>query len=433
MDNVQQDAPDLYMKQLFFILVMGLAPLVCGYGVSKAADPMAGVPIIDRSFKKLEPKGVRVGKFLLLPSVQSDVEYTNNVFQTNAKKESDKVFVLSPQITGEANFSGNKVSLNVEAEQYLYEKYDSQDRLNYNAEIGINVPLSTTARFDAKIITGQDHNRRLEESGSVIESAEPVQYNRTGFLSELILKPSNIEWRIGAAANQLKYKNTRRLSDNALFVQNDRDRVSYGATVKATYDAGLRFKPAFGISYTQFDFDRRNFVSGAGYGGVNQDRQRFAALAGIEMLPVGKWRGEAKVGVGYEVADDSVLDNQATNLIDIDLTYLYTPLTNFNFEFERFFEDDTNATQGVIQTRLAASVVHELTRQWLLSAGISKEWRDFQNGNDDGTLGGFIGANYKINRQFTLGGVIEYLDRESNRNNGDFDETKAMIRLKTAF
>ena len=407
--------------------------MVFGYGLSMAADPMAGVPIIDRNFKKLEPKGVHVGKFLLYPSLQSDVQYTNNVLQTNAQKESDKIFVLTPEVTGSADFGAHTISIDARGEQYLYEQYDSQNRLNYNAELGANMAISTAARLDVKLIAAQDHNRRLEESNAVIEPADPVQYNRTGFLTELILKPSNMEWRLGAAVNQLQYKNTRRLSDNALLVQNDRDRLSYGATVDVTFDAGLRFKPALGISYTQFDFDRRNFVNGAGYSGVNQNRQRYAALAGIEMVPVGKWRGQAKIGVGYEVAKDKALDNQATNLVDIDLTYLYTPLTNFNFEFERFFEDDTNATQGVIQTRLAASVLHELTRQWLLSAGISQEWRDFQNGNNDKTLGGFVGAEYKINRKFSLGGAIEYTDRESNRDNGDFDETKAMIRLKTHF
>jgi hypothetical protein len=421
------------MKKPILILLMACVPLVFGYGLSMAADPMAGVPVIDRNFKKFEPKGVRVGKFMVLPNLTTAVEYTDNVLQTNAQKDSDRVAIISPEFKAEGDFGPHVVSFEGRADQFLYDEYDSQDRLNYDVQGAINLSLSSVARFDAKIVAQQNHNRRLEEAGSIIDASEPVQYNRIGFLTDLILKPSKYEWRIGTAISQLTYQNTRRISDNSLIVQNDRDRMSYGGSVNVTYDAGLRFKPAFGVSYTWFDFDRRDFIDGSGFTGVVQDRQRFAMLGGIELVPTGKWRGQAKVGLGYEVAKDDVLDNQITNLVEIDLTYLYTPLTNFNFEFERFFDDDTNATRGSIQTRLAASVVHELTRQWMLSAGLSYEWRDFQNDSNDTTLSGFVGADYKINRKFTLGGAIEYIDRESNRRNGDFDETKAMIRLKSAF
>jgi hypothetical protein len=421
------------MKHVLTGIFCAITALFLGCGVSAASDPLAGVPVAARSFPKLEPIGLRVGQFMIYPSLEKEVGYTSNVFQTTDNEKSDRILTLTPSIEATASFGKHNLSASVKADRVMYAQEDDQDYTDYSAVIQNSYNFSNATQLDVGGLIQRNNARRLDSIGGDVVGAEPIRSDTKGVFAKMIMKPARFQWELGLNYADTSYKDVRALSNDQLLVQRDRDRSTISANVNVTYDSQRRFKPYFGLTYSKIDYDRRNFVDGIGFAGVNQDRDRIDILAGVNFEPTGKWRGSAKLGYGYERTDDNGLDNQGDTLVDIDLTYLYTPLTNFNFGFERFFSDDTSAVQGSIETRLSASVIHELTRQWILTAGVQYTRRDFQDGNEDDTLSTVVGAEYKLNRHFRLGGEIQHIDRESNRVNGDFEETKALIRLKSAF
>jgi uncharacterized protein (PEP-CTERM system associated) len=144
-------------------------------------------------------------------------------------------------------------------------------------------------------------------------------------------------------------------------------------------------------------------------------------------------RGNARVGYGIYNPDDNALDRQNSTVVDIDLAYLYSPLTNFYFSAERFFTTNTDDIGGTLETRLSAKVIHELTRRWILNASVGFTNRSFSDDGSDQTWLSGAGFTHRINERFSVGGDVKYISRESNQDNGDFDETRAMIRVNTKF
>ena len=363
-------------KYIFAVIIAGFS-LCCGYGLSMAADPMAGIAVIDRSFPKLQPIGFRLGAFTLYPSLEKEVNYTSNVFQTTEDEKADRIYVLRPSVTGVGRFGKHELSFDVKATHMAYANEDEQNYTNYNAAIQNSFHFSKALRIDVGGILSRNHARRLESIGAEVVGAEAIESDVRGLFAKLILEPAQFRWELGVNYAQTSFQDVNERSTNNLVVQRDRDHSSISLDANVIYNAGTRIKPFLGFSYSRTTYDHLNHIDGSGFTGNNQDRDRADILVGVHFAPTGKLRGSAKIGYGYEMAKDDTLDNQGDSLVNIDLTYLYTPLTNFNLGFERFFTDDTSAVQGVVETRLSASVIHELTRQWILSAGTQITRRDF--------------------------------------------------------
>lgn len=419
-------------KYGLFFVITGFALLFWAHAL-RADDPMGAIPVSERSVAGFEPMGLKLGKFMVYPSLDVETVTTSNVFQTSVDEKSDFITIFKPSLLMTGSMGAHDVSVSATGNAARYKTYDRQNYTDYDVVIKDRVALTRAVGVESGVFAKQSSVRRLDSLVGEIVGGDPITSEIKGVFAKMIFKPARFQWDIGVNYADIGYQNVRAIDTNNVLVQDDRDHTSLSMHAEVTYETQARLKPFFGVVYTRNDYDRRDYIAGAGYVGANQNRDRIDVLAGVKLAPLGKWRGAAKIGYGVEKSDDSALDNQGTGLVHIDLTYLYTPLTNFNIGFDRFFSDDTAAAQGVVETRLSASVIHELTRQWVLTAGTQWAKRDFQNGDEDKTLTSTISAEYALSRHFKLGGDIVHIDRESNRDRGDFTETKAMLHLKSSF
>ena len=101
------------MKRFIFILIGGFITFVFGYGLSMASDPMADIPVTAREFDGFKPMGLRVGKFMVFPSVETGIEYTDNVFQTELNKQSDRLYTIKPSLRAQGVFGDHVLDINV--------------------------------------------------------------------------------------------------------------------------------------------------------------------------------------------------------------------------------------------------------------------------------------------------------------------------------
>lgn len=418
----------------FYLSVFtGILFLLAFCGAAEAADPLATIPVKERAFDSFEPKGLKLGKLTVFPALETKTVWTSNVFQQENAAASDRIFIVRPVISALLPLGDHRFDFTFEAERQIYAEYDSQTRTDYTGRAAGRFALSPAVTLETGIEAERHHPGRLDLSAPEIPE-KPVAVDEKGFFTTLILKPSRLHWRLDLAARDIAHDDGTALETGNTVVFRDRDRSVYEAGGEVAYETGRRWKPFIGFSFSRAVFDRRDYIDGSGFSGPLQDRNRYAVNAGLDLSPAGKLRGRLAVGYGYENPDDETLDEGSTGLVDIDLTYLYSPLTNFTLNAGRFFANDVNAAQSIIETRLSAGIIHELTRRWILEAGADYRIRDFQNtGEEDDTLTGFLGAGFKINDRFRLGGEIRHITRNSNRPGGGFDETRALIRLRSAF
>jgi hypothetical protein len=428
------------MKKWRLLCVWGVS-LVAGAGHAQMAlanDPMGQIPVLDRRFSDFSPAGFQLGLFNVLPSLDTSISHTTNALQANSNEQSDRVLTATGAINALADTGRSKIQLNGEVQQIEYQELSDLNRLNFNAGVGVDYDLSGVAGLRFEATADRSHETRFENP---VEQSlfEPIQIDSYGFLSELILRPAQTQWIFSAQYQDIAYEDTNLIGPNTVSVQKDRDRSVYSGGVRVSYERfGDKYKqrlvPFFGFNLAKSSYKRGRFEVGTGdFTGVKQDSTTYNAVAGIDIKPTGKLSGVASVGYSSDKPDAASLESQDDFTVNIDLAYLYSPLTNFTFSVDRFFSGNTGDSSVALQTQLSGRVIHELTRQWIFNAGVDYLTTDYANDLSDSTWTGLAGFDYRINRNFVVGGDVRYISRESDRANGDYDETRAMIRLKSSF
>jgi hypothetical protein len=425
------------MKFIVLISVIFFT-LICGFSLAQANDPLASVPVLQRQFKDFTPKGFKLGLYDVKPRFSTAIDYTSNVLKSSSNVQSERLLRNKGDLTISRNFNGATVTLHGGAEYIKYQKTDDFDQINFSGFAGLSYIFSPVLTGDFQGYTSRTHQTRYE-NGTLISAFDPIKVDEYGFISQFAYRPGRIGWDFNLGLRDISYQDTELVETGAPVIQSDRDRTDYSAGFDIRYEGLSRgndsgFTPFMGFNVTRSDYDNRQYDTAAmTFTGTEQSNTTYDATIGSDIKTGSKLRGVARIGYGLYDPDSNNLDAQTTGIANIDLTYLYTPLTNLMFNVGRFFTNDSNAGSGIIQTQLDAQIVHELTRRWIINTGVGYMERSFSSDIEEQTWSGTVGFTHRIDENLSLDGDIKYISRESNQQNGDYDETRAMIRLNTKF
>jgi len=403
-----------------------------------ASDPMGELPVMERVFEEFQPKGLKLGQFNVMPSVNVGVSYTSNTTRAADNEISERIYSQRAGLTANTAVGDYDLTMTGFLDRQDYQKSDDFDRIDAMGYIGLiyNFDPATEILLEGSAVKT---SQTRYDTGTINALYEPIDTRQYETKAQVKYKPGTIRWTAEAGYTRNLFDDTNFLSDGARLVQRDRDNAVYRVGVDAAFErlssrAAGGITPFLGFQLQRTRFDRRDFVdTDNDFTGADQSNWRYDATAGIQFSPTGKIRGSARIGYGIYDPDDSSLDRQNSSILNVNMTYLYSPLTNIIVGAERFFSNNTEDVGGTLETRLSGRVIHELTRQWILNANMAYIDRDFSGDSEDQTFvsgGGFI---YRMNDRFSLLGDIDYISRESNQTDGDYDETRATLRLNTRF
>ncbi|MFX4543539.1 outer membrane beta-barrel protein, partial [Acinetobacter baumannii] len=77
-----------------------------------------------------QPKGIELGKFLLLPDVMVAGGYNSNVYTTTNNAKSDLFTRVVPSFRLQSRFDRHALNLSGEAEKIYFRRYTSDNVLN---------------------------------------------------------------------------------------------------------------------------------------------------------------------------------------------------------------------------------------------------------------------------------------------------------------
>ena len=426
------------MKKFAVFAIVGVLGMGIGHYQSHAYDPVGHQPILERVFKEFSPAGFKLGTFNIFPALDTGIDYTSNTQKTDQNPISESIWRTTGNLTASSSNERYETTFNAKFDNRDYSTTDSFDHTNFAGFAGFKYRFSPVVEGRIE----SDYQRVFQtryETGTINAAYDPIQVDEYGLEAGLKFQPGSIRWDVFGGYRDIDYQNTTITSTGAELVQDDRDQQIYNAGVKLALqkfsrgaDAG--YTPFMGFNYSRTEFERRDFVTATNdFTGADQSNTKYDAHVGIDLKSGGKLRGSARVGYGIFEPDDDSLNRRQNGIINIDMTYLYTPLTNFIFGADRFFTNSTDAVGGTLQTRLSATVIHELTRRWILRGDIAFTNRSFESDGEDQTWQAGLGFTHRLNRRFAVNGDIKYISRESNQANGDYDEARAMLRLKTRF
>jgi len=294
--------------------------------MANANDPLAKIPVLDRSFPGFSPKGFRVGSFLFVPTFDTSINYTTNTTQSSDNEISESIY--NGRIGGQATaeFGRHKAEFNGFIEHLKYQKTDDFDHINFKGTAKTAYQISSAASIAGEATIERRHQTRYDV-GTIDAAFSPIAIDEYGFIASLNLKPKNIRWGLTGEYKRSQHENADLLSGNATIIQSDRDRSSYGLSARASFEqfssqSDIGFTPFLGISVTRNDFDRRNYDGNTGnFTGVDQSNMVYSVNAGIDMKSGGKLQGSVNLGYASNHPDDKTLNKQSSGVVDIDLTF----------------------------------------------------------------------------------------------------------------
>lgn len=211
--------------------------------------------VLERSRPETNAIGYKVGGFTLFPTLDTQLGYTDNVYQTTSNKTDDGFVRLAPRLTARSDWSRHSLQLTGSGDFYRY--VDAKPRNQDGWSIGTVGRLDATG--DLSITAALDTARRYESqfSGAAlvnVRSVTPYQQSQARLMAE----GRFARVRIVGSADYAKYdfQSVRTLS-GFLVSQDNRDREVARGAVQLEYgltpDTGL-----FGqVTYTAPAMTRR--------------------------------------------------------------------------------------------------------------------------------------------------------------------------------
>lgn len=379
------------------------------------------------------PQGLKFGTLTAYPELYIKSTYSNNVYASSTNKKTDISTTLTPSIDLSSDWNSHALRAIAQAEIVRYAKEDDLDHTNHLLVTSFQFDVLRNSYVTVDLTHSVSHDNFFDTVAAGRPNA-PIKQTHKSALLEWVTQPNRLLMALGFEVGEKSFENSRFQTTNAPYIQNDRNYSYSRVQARAHYETGGIFNPLAQISFTQKDYDRRNYITGVGYTGQDQDRSELSASVGFDYRYKGLLNGRVLVGYTNEDMDSTGVSDNDVVTFQANGRWHIQPKTFLSYALNRDSHSDYDSNQSLTETETLLRVDHSFTRRLNGSAGISHRWRDFQSGtSDDRLFTGFAGLDYDINRRVQIGTHLEYRSQSSNAAAREFDETLISLRLKTAF
>ena len=362
----------------------------------------------------LTGEGLKVGPVRLHPFLGVAEVYTDNVFKTDTKRQSDFLTAIAPGIQALLPFGGGRhsVLLDYRAGQLLYHKFSGNNALAQDAQghVSLNFPSGLTADFQGGHIEGFDPR------GSEVDTQQPdiTKWEVNSFLSQVAFSGPSAGISLKTSYLDLHYKN------NGQAPRRDRTRLQASLSVSAKVTSAT--SALLGVIVTDYNYDKNNQLDNFGYG----------VFTGFELAQGRPLSGTFNIGytvLNYDraplaQAPSSGLSKgakQATSLyMQGNLHWNPTSRLNFNaFPFRTISQSVVFNTSNFIATGVNIQGSQLLTDRLDLSENFFYENDNFDGSRNDHRFRFRVGPGYRLVKW--LGFRLNYIFEKRSSNEADFD------------
>lgn len=377
---------------------------------------------VEQLADRYQPKGVTFGKFLILPKIEFDQNYNDNIYATENNKKGDFINIVRPEVTirlREPNYSWN-TNLNLESSHYW----------KYTDDNSVQGRLVTDGLYE--------FNRSLEVNGSYIFSAATEE--RGSNEAEQGKEPTKVwmnDGRIGgklrqgrftfgldAGATKYAYDNvptTTGSIDNSY-----RDRVQGIVSGRVSYEIFPGYAAVVAASFNQRDYDRA--TDSAGY---NRDSAGYRVEGGIGVDLAETIRGDFLVGYFSQDYKDKRFKDPAGLAFKASFNWTPSRLTLIVPSLERSVQETTLLNvSSLVRSSASVLVRHEYARNILLTGFAGIYYDDFKGINRDSVLYELRSrVTYAFNENLFVSGELSHRTKDSQLATRSFSQNFIGLRL----
>ena len=407
-----------------------------------ALEPAAVGPlsetVMNRGRPDYDPLGVRLGGFILHPSLSVAGTFDSNVFATPSGEKSDFFVTEIPSLSVGSDWNQHAVSLNLSGAFKQYASLSSEDVNNFTAEASGRYDISNGEYFSGDAIYQLLHEDRSNPN-AVITAKNPIEYKVMGADLVYVHQKARLGFRIDNTLTAYDFNNASTAA-GVTIPENFRDRIEYVVAPRLNYE----IIPGYNAFLRVIGNERQYFSQELGAGPAGQNVRRNShgwevdAGTAIEITRI----TTAEVYVGYlkQYYENPLLKSPSGVGFGANLIWNVTPITTIKGGFSQAVAETTlvNASSS-LETSVQLTAEHELLRNLLLLASVGYVHDDYQQvgpSRSDNTFGADVGARYLINRNWTATLDVNYSQRDSSAGNiptGNYSRVQAIASIKLGF
>ena len=411
-----------------------------------ALEPAAVGPlsetVMNRARPDYDPLGVRVGAFIMHPTLAVAGTYDSNVFATPNTKltpvKSDFYVSELPSLSIGSDWNQHAVALNLSGAFKQYASQTSENVNNGTAEASGRYDISGGEYLSADAIYQLLHEDR-QDPNAAVTAKNPIEYKVMGGDLAYVRQQGRLGFRIDNTLTAYSFNNAT-TSTNAQIPQHFRDRIEYVVAPRFNYE----IIPGYNAFIRVIGNERQYFSQELGAGPAGQNVRRNShgwevdAGTAIEITRI----TTAEVYVGYlkQYYENPLFKSPSGVGFGANLIWNVTPIDTIKGGFSQAVAETTldNASSS-LETSFQLTAEHELLRNLLLLASVGYVHDDYQQvgpSRSDNTFGVDAGARYLINRNWTATLDVNYSQRDSSAGNiatGNYNRVQAIASIKLGF
>lgn len=373
----------------------------------------------DDAFK---PDGIALGNFLLLPKVEVEAAFNDNVYARAHDAKADFITSYKPELALRSRTEQNEFNMLGRFERKEYRKYSGDSVNNAFVQGDGRYDLNETDSLNALVSLDSGHEDRGSPDDAGGDTPSPYQYV-TGSGGSLVA--------FGRLKTSLSGTVVQRSFDDVIAatgpVRNHlRDRVEYEEKARVGYE----FVPGYS-ALVEGATNQRVYDSNTDINGFNRDSHgwRLSSGVGVDISQV--IRGDILVGYFDQSYDDPRLNN--VDGLSVKTMFNWTPsrMTIVVPSLQRSVEETTSTGISALEQTVASLFVrHELRRDIILSGTMSLTSIEYQGSErEDEIYQGMVSGTYLLNKNLYVSGVVDNKRKISSEDASGYNQHKVMLTL----
>ena len=276
----------------------------------KAAVIAAG----DRLAAENAPLGVRAGSFLVIPKVDVEGAYNDNIYATTNNTTSDFITTVRPEVAVKSNWSRHALNAVANVENKLYADKDTENTVNYTAALDGRLDVMRDTSIGGGVAIARNHEDRGDPN-SVGTGVEPTQFNTATARIGAYRGLGRANLRVDSEARNIDYKNgttsTAGVVNNSL-----RDRNEYTQSIRG----GYKFTPSM-EAFVKAVADTRAYDHKGNAVALSRSNHGQTYTTGLNFDLTGKTKGEVFVGMAERNYTENALKDISEPTFGGNVTY----------------------------------------------------------------------------------------------------------------
>jgi hypothetical protein len=378
-----------------------------------------------------KPLGIKLGSFLLFPTLEADETLNDNIYATSAAtgKTASFVQLVKPSLEMRSQWSVHELNLFAKGGFGFYSADASQ---NFQ-DVSVGASGRLDIQRDWNVYAGGSFTHGHEELGTpntVSGTFQPSFFNQTSANVGYYQAFRALSVRLDGRVDNYNYLNNGQGPAQGFILNTDRNRTEFREALRLGYE----FSPGYQV-WTRGGLNQRVYASVPDSFGLNRNSNGWELLGGITVDFGGITSLEAFGGYlqqNYPSGQFSTI-----SAVTFGLTGYWNPLRDLWFKpFVRRTVDDSSLSNAAsyLNTAFGLDVTYDVRPNIRVEGHGDYSIADYSavsvgNSRYDQYYTVRVGVLYQPTRNFFVGPQYQFIHRTSNQFNSDYDQNVVMLRL----